>query len=89
MLHAAQDVESIGLAQQVAEVAAQRHGLLVAGGRGPVVSGLMLHDAEAVQGIGLAVEVAEVAKQRQGLLLAGGGGCVAALLPPALRTGET
>ena len=40
----AEAVERLGLAEQVAEIAEQRQGLLVAGGGGRVVAGLLLHE---------------------------------------------
>jgi Transposase, Mutator family len=43
----AEAVERLGLAEPVADVAKQRQGLLLAGGRGRIVPGLLLHDAEA------------------------------------------
>src|SRR5262249_41967521 len=72
----AEAVRRLGLAEQVAEVAEQLKGLLVAGGGGRVVAGLLLDEANVVEGVGLADQLAEIAEQRQGLPLAGGGGRV-------------
>ena len=65
----AEAVQRFGLADPVADVAAQREGLLVAGGGGRVIAGQLLHQAELVEGAGLAAQVAEVAEQAEGLLL--------------------
>jgi hypothetical protein len=61
LLHEAQVVEGVSLAEQVTEIAAQRQGLPPAGGRRRVVPGLLLHDAQAVESVDLAEPVAEVA----------------------------
>src|SRR5262249_58262773 len=69
-------VQRCGLAEQVAKVAEQLKGLLMAGGGGRVVAGLLMDEADVVEGVGLADQLAEVAEQRQGLPLAGGRGRV-------------
>lgn len=51
-LNGSQVVEGVGFAEPVAEVAVQRQGVLLAGGRGRGVPGRQLNGAQVAEGVG-------------------------------------